>query len=354
MASLTARVGPSDAPGTNRPASKDGVFVDAVRALNDHAQVEQSGLVDLEQELAVKSSLVETLTEQLERAAEEIDRMQRSGADRRRGGGLPVDLVDDQRQLMADMQRVVQQWEDLQAGFALGRIEVQLTELRDFVGERLVATSHLPTDVESSNQPHMFSEPVSHGGSRQFQHEKEAPPAAENSVSAWEQLKTQMLGNVEDALDSEVPIAAQKEPLPPAPEPIDGSLTDVTALQAAVFDRDAYIATLLRRLRAAEELTLPEDWSQLTAADPDLAESLQKMSQRLEETLRMAEVELSLERAQVARAQMHVAAQQDLITKHLKRLGLSSIDQLGGVNNAAAAGANDRRWSRFLGGGKKS
>jgi hypothetical protein len=349
----SARKGTSDTPGVSRSSSKDAAGADT--ALLDHPSRSNSHspLIDLEQELASKTELVETLTEQLERAAEEIDRMQRSGADRRRGGGLPVDLVDDHRQLVADMQRVVQQWEDLQAGFSLGRIEVQITELRDFVGERLTSPYPHSTLMESSESPAVITEPASMVGSRLFRSEGESTAPA--TGSAWEQLKSQMLGTPEnsDSDGSFDTVPAQLEPLPPAPEPIDVNLVDVEQLQAAVFTRDAYIATMLRRLRAVEELSLPNDWSGLTADSPDLAGSLQHMSIRLEETLRIAEVELSLERAQVARAQMQLAAQQELIAKHLKRLGITSIDQLPGLENSGANGTNDRRWARFLG-GKKS
>jgi len=339
----TARKGTSDTPGGSRASAHDAAV----------AEYAQSPLVELELELASKSELVETLTEQLERAAEEIDRMQRSGADRRRGGGLPVDLVDDHRQLVADMQRVVQQWEDLQAGFSLGRIEVQLTELRDFVGERLSAPLDQRHLMESSGLQPVITEPAPMSGSRLFRSETEAA-ASPSSGSAWEQLKSQMLGLPEDSesVSEDRHAPSQLEPLPPSPEPIETSLEDVATLQTAVFERDAYIATLLRRLRTVEELSLPNDWSELTAADPDLAGSLQQMSVRLDETLRMAEVEISLERAQVAREKMQIAAQEEAIAKHLKRLGLTSIDQLAGQDAPGGNGANDRRWARFLGGKK--
>ena len=141
--------------------------------------------------------------------------------------------------------------------------------------------------------------------------------------------------------------------MPSAPEIVAEDVTDATELHAAIVTRDAYIASLLRRIRTMEDLRLPSDWTELSAAAPDLTGSLQHMSARLEETLRMAEVEISLERAQVARDKMQLAAQQELISKHLKRLGVSSIDELRGLDAPNANTANDRRWARFLG-GKKS
>ena len=356
MGHPTARKGTGDKPAASRSSSRSNIASDE-DLLEELAQtIAQISPADVEQELASKTALVETLTEQLERAAEEIDRMQRSGADRRRGSSLPVDLVDDHRQLVADMQRVVQQWEDLQAGFSLGRIEVQLTELREFVGDRLSAAPVSATLMESSPSPSIITEPTSLSGSRLFRNEPE-PATPASSVSAWEQLKSQMLGpsaESEPVAGKILPVpAAQWEPLPPAPEIVAEDVTDVTELHAAIVTRDAYIATLLRRIRTMEDLRLPSDWTELSAAAPDLTGSLQHMSARLEETLRMAEVEISLERAQVARDKMQLAAQQELISKHLKRLGVSSIDELRGLDAPNANTANDRRWARFLG-GKKS
>ncbi len=335
-----------------RDAQTASAQLDVPTAMGHGAHAHIGPIAELEQELASKNSLVETLTEQLERAAEEIDRMQRSGADRRRGGGLPSDLVDDQRQLMTDMHRIVQQWEDLQAGFALGRIEIQLTELREFVGERLDHPRVMPGMIQSSEPPPVITEHASLSTSRLFRSETNEAPAATNGLSAWEQLKSQMLDLPTElaAKSADESVAPAPEPLPPAPIPIDEATADLGALRLAVYERDTYIAACLRRLRCAEEVTIPEDWSHLEETSPEYAASMQRMATRLEETLRMAEVELSLERAQVSRTQMQVAAQQETIAKHLKRLGVSSIEEL--VSVSAGAGAPDRRWSRFLGGNK--
>lgn len=343
---------PKSAPApSTREARKGTARTEAATALEPGAATSIGPLGDLEQELASKNALVETLTEQLERAAEEIDRMQRSGADRRRGGGLPSDLVDDQRQLMTDMHRIVQQWEDLQAGLSLGRIEIQLTELREFVGDRLDNPRIMAGFVESSEPPAVITEHASHTSSRLFRSESNDAPTTTTGLTAWEQLKSQMLDSpTESAAEAEACAVPLPEPLPPAPIPIDEATADLGALRTAVYERDTYIAACLRRLRTAEEVTIPQDWSHLEETSPEYAESMQRMATRLEETLRMAEVELSLERAQVARTQMHVAAQQETIAKHLKRLGVASIDELASVGGGA--GAPDRRWSRFLGGGK--
>lgn len=300
---------------------------------------------DLEAALTEKTQLVEALTSQLERAAEEIDRLHRSGADRKRSAALPAELVDDHRQVVAEMQRVVQQWEDLQAGFALGRIEVQLTELREFVGERLVGPA-LPT-IESCPPEPVLREPTSLSVSLSSEEE----PAA--SVSVWEQLKSQMLHDPVATDESSKPELPRAEwgPLPDEPAPIVAATADRETLIQAVDARDQYISALLRRLRSVEE-TPSVDWAALVPNSPGLVEHVQTLVRQLEEKLRLSEVELSMERAHLTRAQMHVAAQQEGIEKQLKRLGVESVEELAG-HAAGINAAPDRRWTRFLGSPKK-
>src|SRR3712207_8773984 len=46
---------------------------------------------------------------------------------------IPAELVEQQRTVCDDLERVVQQWEDSQPTAALARIEMQVQELRDLV-----------------------------------------------------------------------------------------------------------------------------------------------------------------------------------------------------------------------------
>lgn len=98
----------------------------------------QSADIDLIQnQLHEKEQLVAALTERLEQAAEQLDRLQRTGADKGRrplvGGGLPAELVEEHKTTLEDLKRVIARWEDIQAEAALGRIETQIVELRDLV-----------------------------------------------------------------------------------------------------------------------------------------------------------------------------------------------------------------------------
>jgi hypothetical protein len=297
-------------------------------------------LVQMQKELHDKETLIEALTAQLELACEQIDRLQRSGADRQRGGaaGLPNDVVQQHRQLVDELQRVVGQWEDLQAGLTLGRIELQISELRDFVGERLSATPSVDLSRHSPRIEHAEPYPVLR--------EPIAPAAAVSSppaeASAWDKMKAELLAPPTTDESSSV-----FNPLPDPPGLVPSASTELSEWQTAVHERDDYIATLLRRLRLAEQT--PLDLLTLVTSDaPEGLLTCQELRDRLEEQCRMGEVELSLERAKLAREQLRLQQQQELIEKQLKRLGLRSLDELAATATVEAS-SPDRRWIRFLG-----
>lgn len=293
-----------------------------------------------------KDALIQALTEQLEQAAEQLDRLQRTGADRKRGalaGGLPADLVEEHRQTVADLQRVVQQWEDMQASVTLGRIEMQLTELREFVGQRLEVASGLPIERHAGLKVH--EEPA------QFSHASATTDDAKSPAdSEWERLKSQLLNSSETS-HATTSGEASSEPLPEPPPAADLSAASREELLAAIQMRDDFIAAMMRRLRHQEVV---QPMSELLAHGTESPACLQRVTElerQLQEHLRIAEVELAHERAKIARDHSRLQQQQEQIDKQLKKLGLQSADDAD-PNQAANASNPDRRWMRFLGTGR--
>ena len=96
--------------------------------------------------------MVAALTERLKQAAEQLDRNHRMGADRglRLGGGIPPEVIQTQKTLVEDLQRAVEQWEGMQAAATLGRIEIQISELRDLFTGQLVPNplSRSPNSIQ--------------------------------------------------------------------------------------------------------------------------------------------------------------------------------------------------------------
>ena len=68
-------------------------------------------------------------------------------------------------------------------------------------------------------------------------------------------------------------------------------------IESAIDQRDAYIAHLLRRLRQKSPVQTPPDWVSLEHAPEELCEKLKALHKQLEDQLRHAEIEMSMERA---------------------------------------------------------
>jgi hypothetical protein len=329
-------------------------------------------LAALQSQLKEKDALVAALTERLEQAAEKLDRVHRSGGDRGlRMGAIPPELIDQQMKLTEELKQAVERWEDMQAGAVLGRIEVQITELRDLVANGLPAGGGgggwpAPQGREAASGAAGRGE--SGGGSQ----------GGGSGFSGWEALKAGLMkgegaASTPQAQASRAPSAAPAPSGPaesapaedavvinieevPPPDAIDPATADAEALRAAVERRDEYITYLTRKLRLANgrSIRLP-DWEALNNAPEELVARLKDLEAQLDENLRLAEVELSLERARLAREAARLRLQQDQVEKELKRL---KLDRPQGAATTAATHGGDpdnptgRRWLRMLGMGK--
>lgn len=339
------------APGTDQTPS----HIEAASRHDDSAWVP---LPAHETALKEKDRLVQALTEQLERAADRIDRLQRSGADRRHAapaaGALPADVVDAHRETIDEMQRVVHQWDDMQAGLMLGRIELQISELRDLIVER---TQEMPL-IPDPGRPADLAALLGETG-----HFTQALPDSEKSEpvnAVWESLKSELLNESNAASGSKdqanstssfaenstvesggvATFTADIGPEPEAPRPIPLDTASPEDIAAAIDERDAMIAYLIRRLRMAEHSGTPA-WMSHPQTPEELQSRHAELIGRLESTLRMTEVELSLERARLAREHVRLRQQNELLDKQLQHYRVPGA--------AETTTAPDRRWLRYFG-----
>lgn len=294
------------------------------------------------QVLAQKDQLIQALTDQLEQAAEQLDRLQRAGADRKRGGlvGGGSGLTEEHRQTFDDLQRIVQQWEDLQAGLTLGRIEIQLSELRDLVVDGF---RNQPTPRVYSGPAEIEEEPAELPGE-----DRPRTTHASDSLSHWEQVKNQLLNEGADDTEEIVVWPDAEVELRDLPPAINISQSSRDDLVEAVQQRDDYISYLLARVRQLEALQPAAALERMAGNQPELIEQVQVLERKLQEHLRCAEVEMSVERARIGRERMQQTQQQELIDRTLKRLGLTSADDAD-ASGGTAGNVQERRWARFLG-----
>jgi len=323
------------------------------------AEITQERVETLEAQLAEREQLVTALTERLEQAAEQLDRLHRTGADRGvRSGilGIPPELIEQQQKLVEDLQNAVQQWEDMQPGAFFGRLENQLSQIHDLVlnnggsgggqGSTDAAFSRGESRYESSSSsrrnPSDSPKSVLEFMKAAFQ--PESAPAAEEP--SGQGATGQSAGAAPAALCIELP------PLQDAPDAVDAHGATKDELAEACEARDKYIVYLLQRLRQIESMGhVPNSWAGLENLPEQLRVRLEALEKRLEETLRLAEVELSLQRAKLAREEVRIRVMDEQLQKDLKKArddaGSSAPADEGGKGEASSS-----RWKRMLGGRK--
>lgn len=318
--------------------------------MTEHAHAEAN---ELRQQLDGKNELIAALVAELEQVVEQLDRVKRSGADRGRagaggGGALPAEVVEEHQQVLGELQRVVQQWEEMQAVSTLGRIESELTELRSMLANgSTFSSSSADRSTQSSGQT--LESVIS-----QLSLDKDAGPESGSQAAGWEAMKRQMLGHEEEA----APVEDEANELSrlldgiATPPPIDFENVGLDALKRACADRDTYIVQITRWVRTHRAVNVPENLDEIQVPG-ELREKVEQLASRLEEQVRLAEVEMSLERARLSREKSQVQADRAVMEKHLKRLGITSLDELEDIA-VSSSSSGDRRWMRFLGVNRKS
>lgn len=310
----------------------------------------------LRQQLQAKEQLVHALTERLEQAAEQLDRFRRTGADKGRrpvGGGMPAELVEQQRSTLDDLKRVIERWEDIQAGAALGRIETQIIELRSLVAGAVQSGGGIVASPSSHHAPPAHPSPAASTDAT----------AKPGSGSWWEAQKAAMLGDAppppplestsahDEPEESSQPHERVATPgefdMPEPPAPVDFESLTLEEAQKAIRDRDDVITRLRDPLILMQTSgQLPDGLPSLESAPEPLRAKLLEIEKQWQAKFRQAELDLSLERARLAREQSTVRQQQDQIQKELRRLGL------GGEKPGEPAKNRDdtskHRWFRFM------
>ena len=310
----------------------------------------------LESQLQEKEALVAALTERLEEAAEQLDRIHRTGGDRgmKIAGGIPVELVEQQKTLTEDLHRAVEQWEELQLAGSLGRLEMQLSELRDLVAGKA---------LDGGNMAAMLGGAQTHGGPQAAQRTSDADTEQEEGQgSSWEALKAELMEGDEDGadgsdspntadVDHESELAESLNDIDHVDPPIPVDLEDAEAadLHQAIRSRDDYIAYLLKRLRIFESHRGPRiDWQSLDNAPEELRTRLEELEAHFEEKLRRAEVEHSLERARLGREEARLRTLEENARRQLKRMGVS-LDGEDAEEVHDEESEKSGRWLRMLG-----
>ncbi|MGD9857610.1 MAG: hypothetical protein AB7U20_21920 [Planctomycetaceae bacterium] len=320
------------------------------------------------EQLEEKDQLIQTLTERLSEVAEQLDRAQRSGGDRvGRPAAASGEILEQQRQLIESLSEAVDLWDGLQPRDAFLRIEARLDHMRTLLESAFESgvTPREPLRTEEQPQAATASSASSESPLEE--------PAKPQGPTGWEAMKAQLLGAGGSA--SPAPGVGQKPvnkpaavPQPPAdtstaasaaeqtvrlgdnvqlPEPVDFETANREELEQAIEVRDHFIGILTRRLRNEQHRTRETvDWEALNNAPQELRARLQALEADLEDRLRIAEVELSLERARLSRIQSRVEDMQRQVEVRMKpaRQQASANSAPAGRSAADADQAGSKSW----------
>lgn len=326
---------------------------------------------ELEAALRERDQVVQMLTQRLEQAADQLDRLQRSGADRRNStiSALPLGLLENQQSMIEQMNRMLGEWEELHATQTLARIESHISELRDLVADSMVAAPPPNTAAKSTSS---FAKPVATPPATPAA----AYPPIDRSKATWEMIKAAMLdGELNAAPEAPVAIPApaapapaatvtadepaatvdEPSPLPELPAFIDLQQASANDLRQAVQARDECISALVRRIVAQDQSTRLPDWDRLNHAPQDLRRTLEDLRRQLQDKLRVAEVDLSLQRARMAREEAKLQIKAEQVERQLRRMGMESEPEEAAPAQPPRADAQanqsaqqGRRWLQFL------
>lgn len=337
----------------------------ADEAVEQHAHPLEHQVELLESQLQEKEDLVFALTERLEQAAEQLDRYRRSGAKQNRGGGgsLPKEVIEEQKTLFEEMRQMISQWEATQPGATLGRIELQVTELRDLVAGNVLGGGGAAAPAPKSGDAEISGALAAL--MKTPEKDKKAPPKPASQASgdfkpgSWEAQKAALMAGESVPApapadtappETEVPEATEPEAAaddPDTPTPINLEEADTEQLRQAVLERDRIIESLKERLAQGGGSGEVVKYDSMESMPDEFREKLEALEEEWKEKIRETEVELSLERAKIAREKAELQQQQHQMQKQREKLGLGNpAAGKGDAQTPEEAGSG--RWLRFL------
>lgn len=353
----------SDAP--QPVVAKSGRGSRSVVADEPLATAYEKRIHTLQDSLNERDQIVQMLTQRLEQAADQLDRMQRTGGGR--GGataGIPTELIENQQTLAGQMTQLLGQWEELQAAEMLTRIESRLNDLHDLVATGSGSSSRASANGSTSTS----NEKDGANSSSEVSVLPEIAPT-KPATMGWEAIKAAVMAgesiNLESVshspprheaahesvfTESDASERSDSPTLSEPPLPVDFDSADHQQLCDAIRDRDEFISLLLRRLSSPDANTEFPDWDQLNRVPEDLQHELLNLRDRLQDKLRVAEVDLSLQRAKLAREDARLTIKANQLALQMRKLGLTPDEPSSNASGTreGAGAAQGRRWLQFL------
>lgn len=308
-------------------------------------QTSATSTSDYETALAEKDALIHQLTEHLERAAEQLAAPNKPEKPATGGGiAFEPEMVATQQELSERLQIVIDEWQTLDAARNVQRIETELQDFRELVAAHFDRTRGTQTAGDDD-----FGQS---GFAGAMLSDENDDVGSDTAVARWEALKAQMLGEEPppvpqgEAPVEKVNLREELEVLETRPHRPSVETATVDDFRDAVDSREKYIISLIRTLRVMHSRRRGQvDWRSLEQAPEELRTRLGERDDELQQRLRQAEVELSIERARLSRQESMLQQREQELEKTLHRRDRTP------AQNPREAAPENRRWLKFLGRG---
>lgn len=216
------------------------------------------------------------------------------------------------------------------------------------------------------------------------------PKPSQNAVRSWDDIRTELMSHSDlsdarvsihtaaqsslaegDTLESSAAFAEatqltsdrhfrlpEQDPLLEVPEAVNPESLDEAQLREAFQEREAFISTLISRIRRQHEnitgLLSADQLRTLQAEMPaDLENLIRVTLRRMDDLARMGELETALERARIARQLNQIQHSRQIIEHNARQLGMTlNPDGTISSNGGPQRTSNSRRWLGKLGFGQ--
>lgn len=284
-----------------------------------------------------KDELLKILTERLEVAAEQLDRLRRQGGPLEPVAHSSAPTVFDDPEVTEDFRQMLTDWRDLQSRGWFGSLEDRLDGIQDLISH--LQAGPVQARVEET-RPASVAEILA-------KYSDEGRTVANDSA----------VGGVtgDNADDGQSETSPTRLELPEPPPPVDVDHADVAELREALRQREDYIARLSDYLLAFDAADQAEtEQPDIGALTAEQREAMEAWESKVRKELRQTQIQLWIERAQLSREQMQIQQMQHQLETETRRLGQAKQKGLAGDSNDAAGGADSQKSKNWLGlfGGK--
>ncbi len=293
-------------------------------------------LQEKEAQLKSRDQTVQELTDRLAQAVERLDRVQRVGTDRItiNTAAFPKEVVQQQTELVEDLKRAVEMWENMQLSAGLGQLELQFSDLKALIEEHFRESEPVP---EPEPEPLELETAQAESPAALAEESLQNPPDMNPLVPDLDEK-----AQAEEAFDSAVEEVCPLRP----PEILNLTEATVSHLKRCVVQQEKYIEYLTGRLQRTAENQTSVDWEGLSAEPEKLATKLERTATKLQQSRHFAEYEVALQFTRLRRKERELKLVSDELAGQMQSLGHIREAEQGKDSTGS------RRWMRMLGMGK--